>query len=214
MVLDTTSLMLIKHDCVNNKGLGDGHNAWGLLQERSRSNETVTVVSVMRQLARLTLKDDEALPQYFIRAQELSTRLGQAGEHLSEPLLNAMVLNGLSERYEHFVVQENLSPAGSFVELRTRLTNYKESRQHREKVDDDGSHVAMISKKIKSKRKSSGKYTSLLKSNSGQTCMKRQLKTDYYDKDKAECTYCKMKGHLEKTCIKKPKSLKELSTEA
>ena len=79
MVLDTTSLMLIKHDCVNNKGLGDGHNAWGLLQERSRSNETVTVVSVMRQLARLTLKDDEALPQYFIRAQELSTRLGQAG---------------------------------------------------------------------------------------------------------------------------------------
>ena len=79
MVLDTTSLMLIRHDCLDNKGLGDGHKAWGLLQERFRSNKTVKVTSVKRQLARLTLKENEALPQYVIRIQELSTRLGQAG---------------------------------------------------------------------------------------------------------------------------------------
>ena len=133
MVLDTTSLMLIRHDCVNHKGLGDGHKAWGLLQEGFRSNEAVTVVSVMRQLARLTLKEDEALHNYYIRAQELSTRLEQAGEQLSDPLLNAMVLNGLPERYEHFVVQESFNPAGSFVELRTRLINYEETRIHRER---------------------------------------------------------------------------------
>ena len=60
MVLDSTSLMLIKHVCVDRKGLGDDHKAWGLLQEKFRSNETVTVVSVMRQLACLTLKEDEA----------------------------------------------------------------------------------------------------------------------------------------------------------
>ena len=59
MVLGSTSLMLIRHDCVDRKGLCDGHKAWGLLQERFRSNETVTVVSVMRQLARLTLKEDK-----------------------------------------------------------------------------------------------------------------------------------------------------------
>ena len=94
----------------------------GLLQERLRSNETVTVVSVMKQLARMTLKE-EALHNYFIRAQELSYHLEQAGEHLSEPLLNAMVLNGLPERYEHFVVHQSFNSAGSFVELRTRLTN-------------------------------------------------------------------------------------------
>ena len=115
--------MLIRHDCLDNKGLGDGHKAWGLLQERFRSNKTVKVTSVKRQLARLTLKENEALPQYVIRIQELSTRLGQAGEHLSEPLLNAMVPNDLSERYEHFVVQESFNPAGSFVELRRRLAN-------------------------------------------------------------------------------------------
>ena len=117
MVLDSTSLMLIRHDCVGREGLGGGHKAWGLLQERFRSNETVTVVSVMRLLALLTLKEDEALHNYFIRAQELSSCLEQARKQLSEPLLNAMVLNGLPERYEHFVVQESFNPAGSFVEL-------------------------------------------------------------------------------------------------
>ena len=53
MVLDSTSLMLIRHDSEDNKGLGDGRKAWVLLQQRFRGDETVTVVSVMQQLARL-----------------------------------------------------------------------------------------------------------------------------------------------------------------
>ena len=137
MILDSNSLMLIRHGCVDHKGLGEGQKAWGLHQERFRSNETETVVSLMRQLARLQLKKDEALHNYFIRAQKLSTRLKQAGEHLSEPLLNAMVLNGLPERHEHFEVQESFNPAGSFVDLRTTLNSYEESRLHREKMQDD-----------------------------------------------------------------------------
>ena len=74
-VLDSTRLMMIRHDCVDRKGLGECHKAWALLRERFRSNETVTVVSVMRQLARVTMKEDEALHNSFIRAQELSKRL-------------------------------------------------------------------------------------------------------------------------------------------
>ena len=101
----------------------------------------------------------------------MSTRLEHAGEHLSEPLLNGMVINGLSERYEHFVVQERFNPAGSFVELRTKLMSYEENRIHREFVDDVDSHVAMTSKKAKPKHKSSSKYNAPPKSNSGQlTC--------------------------------------------
>ena len=74
MALDSTSLMLIRHDCVDHKGLADGHRAWELLQETFCSNETVTVVILMRHLARLLLKEDEALHNFFIRAQKLSTR--------------------------------------------------------------------------------------------------------------------------------------------
>ena len=36
------------------------------------SDETATVVSVMRQLARLQLEEDEVVHNYFIRARELS----------------------------------------------------------------------------------------------------------------------------------------------
>ena len=81
----------------------------------------MTVVSVMRQLARLQLKEEEALQIYFIPAQEMFTRLEIPGEHLSKLLLVPTVLSGLPERYEHFVVQENLNPAGGFVEFRAKL---------------------------------------------------------------------------------------------
>ena len=123
-----------------------------------------------------------------------------------------MVLNGLPERYEHFVVQESFNPAGSFVELRTRLTNYEESRQHREKLDDDDSHVAMASKRHRRKPKSLGKYNAAPKLSTGQTCyccgIKGHVKADCFHKDKAECNYCKMKGHFEKACMKKAESSK------
>ena len=208
MVLDSTSLILIRHDCVDNKSLRDGRKAWVLLQQRFRSDETVTVVSVMLQLVRLQLKEDEALHNSFIRAQELSTRLEHAGEHLSEPLLKAMVLNGLPERYEHFVVQESFNPAGSFVKLRTKLMNYEESRIHRAFVDDVDSHVAMTSQKTKSKHKSSSKYNAPPKSSSGQlTCyccgMKGHMKSECYKREKAECTSCKQRGHQVQACMKK-----------
>ena len=56
----------------------------------------------MKQLDHLTLKGDEARRHYFRRAQEIPNCLEEAGEHLSEPLPNAMVLKGLLERYENF----------------------------------------------------------------------------------------------------------------
>ena len=77
----------------------------------------------MRQLAWLQRKEDGVLHNNFIRAQELTARLEQAGEQLSEPLLNAMVHNGLPQCYEHFVVQESVKTTGRFVDLRTRITN-------------------------------------------------------------------------------------------
>ena len=116
MTLDASSPMLIRHDCVNSKGLGEGQKAWLLLQQRFRSDETTTVISLMRRLARLQLQEDEAIHQYFIRAQELVTRLHHAGEERSETLFDAMVLNGLPQRYENFVVQESFNPAENFVE--------------------------------------------------------------------------------------------------
>ena len=70
MVLDSTSLMLIRHECVDNKGPSNGGKASVFLQQRFRSDETATVASVMRQLARLQVKEDEALHNYVIHSHE------------------------------------------------------------------------------------------------------------------------------------------------
>ena len=217
MTLDASSLMLIRHDCVNSKGLGDGQKAWQLLQQRFRSDETTTVISLMRQLARLQLREDEAIHQYFIRAQELVTRLHHAGEELSETLFNAMVLNGLPQRYEHFVVQESFNPAENFVELRKRLTNFEESRRQRDDVEED-QRVAMSAKNashqigIHSSFKSHPRKTFSKPSNSKGprlcfVCNKPgHLAASCYKKDNAVCSICKAKGHLASACKQQQKS--------
>ena len=104
LTLDATTLMLMRHDCVGDDGIGDGAKAWKLLQKRFQSVETPTVVTLVAQLARLQLGDSEDLDSFFIRGQELLTRLREAGEAVSETLFNDLVLNGLPMRYESFVI--------------------------------------------------------------------------------------------------------------
>ena len=146
MTLHVSSLMLIRHDCVNRKGLLNEWKAWQHLQQLLRSDETTTVISMMRLLFRLQLREDQAIHQYFIRAQELVTRLHHDSEEFSETLFNEVALNGLPQRYERFVVQESFNPAEIFVELRKRLTNFEESRRQRDDVEED-QHIVMSAKK-------------------------------------------------------------------
>ena len=64
------------------------------------------MVTLVAQLARLQLEDAEDLHSFFIRGQELLTRLQEAREAVSDTLFNALVLNGVPMRYESFVLQE------------------------------------------------------------------------------------------------------------
>ena len=71
LTLDERNLMLMRHNCVGDDGIGDGARAWKLLQGRFQSVETPTVVTLLAQLARLQLEDAEVLDSFFInRLQE------------------------------------------------------------------------------------------------------------------------------------------------
>ena len=118
LILDSISLMLIRHDCVGKDGLSDGTRAWNLLKEKFRSEESPTVVTLVSQVARMQLKPEEALHECFIRAQELMTRLSDAGERISETIFVMLVLNGLPERIGNFVVHESFNPSTNYTELR------------------------------------------------------------------------------------------------
>ena len=67
LTLDATTLLMMRHDCVGDDGIGDGAKVWKFLQERFQSVETPTVVTFVAQLARLQPEDAEDLDNCFIR---------------------------------------------------------------------------------------------------------------------------------------------------
>ena len=94
-------------------------------------------MTLVAQLARLQLEDAEDLDSFFIRGQELLTRLQEAGEAVSETLNNALVLNGLPMRYESFVILESFNLAANFTEFGKRLQNFLESKVQGHKEQSD-----------------------------------------------------------------------------
>ena len=184
MALDNNSLLYIRHDCLSPDGVGDGAKAWRLLQQRYSNVEKPTVVSLVRQISRLKLDENEKLSEYFIRAQELMSRLTEAGENISETLFNALVINGLPEKYEHFIVQQSFNPAANFTELRTRIQNYDDSRLQRKQAEEDSATAI----------------------HSGNTSGNKGP-----NKPKRDCFVCGYPGHFAKQCSKRSSAFCSIS---
>ena len=87
--------MPMGHDCVGDDGIGGRAKDWKLLHERFHCAETPRVVILVTQLARWQPEKFEYLDSFFIRGQELLTRLQEAGAEVSETLLNVLVFSGL-----------------------------------------------------------------------------------------------------------------------
>ena len=170
-------------------GIGDGAKAWKLLQERFQSVETPTVVTLVAQLARLQLEDSEDLDSFFIRGQELLTRLQEAGEAVSETLFNALVFNGLPMRYESFVIQESFNPETNFTELKKRLQNFHESTVQRHKRQS-GSVALAVKRDFKNGPKEGNCFVCGIPGHFAKECRK----------ETAQCSKCGEKRHLDRAC--------------
>ena len=77
--------------------------------------ETPRVLVLVEQLVRLELRISDDSNSFFIRGQELLTKLQETGEAVSETFFNALVLNGLQMRYETGVLQKIFNPATHFT---------------------------------------------------------------------------------------------------
>ena len=135
LTLDATNLKEMKHACVRDDGIGDGAKAWKLLQEGFQSLETLTVFTLVTELAQLQLEDSNDLDRFLFRGQDLLIKLQEARKAVSETLFNVLVLNGLQTSYESFVIQESFSNATVFTLMRKRQHRNSMRAQHRETRD-------------------------------------------------------------------------------
>ena len=149
---------------------------------------------LVAQLARLQLEDADNLNSWFIRGQELLTRLQEAGEAVSETLFNALVLNGLPMRYESFVIQESFNPATNFTELRKRLQNFHESTAQRHK-GNCGSVALEVKCEFKKGPKKRNWFLCEILGHFAKDCRRKETAGGQ------ECSKCGEKRHLERACM-------------
>ena len=122
--LDDRSLSLVIRDAKD-----DGRKALRILQEHYVGKGKPRIISLYHELTSLQLQD-ECLTDYVIRAETAANSLKAAGETVSDALLVAMVLKGLTPAYKTFstVITQRETPV-SFADFKVALRNYEETEK-------------------------------------------------------------------------------------
>eukprot|EP00921_Rhytidocystis_pertsovi_P020029 GHVQ01031778.1.p1 GENE.GHVQ01031778.1~~GHVQ01031778.1.p1 ORF type:complete len:415 (+),score=37.46 GHVQ01031778.1:231-1475(+) len=101
--LDRNSVMLIQHDCEE-----DGVKAWRLLKNYYSGKEKPRMRTLMSRLTQRKLEEGkENIQDYLIDLQDLSLKLAEGGEKISDQILVSICLNGLPETFIHFKTLHN-----------------------------------------------------------------------------------------------------------
>ena len=129
--LDAETLMFVRHDCKLSDGSGNGAKAWAMICERFSSKEKPAVMAIASQLTNLRLSTDETVSSYLLRSQELISQLRNAGEDMSDSLVNSFILQGLPSDFESFVTMEGFNVSSSSMDLRYRLQVFADSKEEK-----------------------------------------------------------------------------------
>ena len=95
--LDDRSLNLVMRDAND-----DGRAAMAILWDHYAGTSEQRILSLLMTLTTVVKGEDELLTDYVIRAESAANALRNAGEIVSDRLLNAMVLKGLPQEYKPF----------------------------------------------------------------------------------------------------------------
>ena len=118
--LDDRSLSLIMRDAKD-----DGRKALQILREHFAGSGKPRIISLYTVLTSLQKSPEETVTDYVIKAENAANALKNAGELVSDGLLVAMVMKGLTRNYKAFVVvMTQTDKVLTFSVFKTSLRSY------------------------------------------------------------------------------------------
>ena len=131
--LDDRSLSLVMRDAYD-----DGRKALNILKEHYAGKGKLRIISLYTELASLSKLSTDSVTYYVIKGETTATALRNAGETVSDGLLIAMILKGLTVQYKPFevVITQN-DKNMTFTDFKVALRNFADTENARGTRKDD-----------------------------------------------------------------------------
>lgn len=175
--LDDKTLTLILYEAPD-----DGKKSLEILRCKFESEEKPRIVGLYTELTNVLMADGEDLADYLARVEKIVAALHRAKETLSDALLMAMVLKGLTDEYNPFLVHATQTgEVLTFTEFKARLRSFECTLRYRNRPRAD---EVMTANYKTSKPKFKG------------------VEKKYFN---GECFICEKVGHKAKDCRNRDK---------
>ena len=191
--LDDKSLALVMRDARD-----DGRKALKILRAHYAGTGKPRIISLYTELTSLVKSEHETVTDYVIRAETAATALRNAGETVTDSLLIAMVLKGLPEEYQPFVVVITQSDKEQkFSEFKVALRSFQDTERTSVMT---GSHSVM---KTEYKKESQSEIVCYQCGNPGHIarfCKSNKNRRGQW------CNMCHSSSHSDRACRRKGKN--------